>query len=108
MHGHTGVRVPCAEARARRLCLRSARKMNVPLLPAWCYSLTCLDPGNSLSEALQPFAFWLSIHVTRRCCSNSVHRLQKEPDMPQQSAKRSEKGLLTPDNCVVTLIDLQP
>ena len=22
--------------------------------------------------------------------------------------KRSEKGLLTPDNCVVTLIDLQP
>jgi nicotinamidase-related amidase len=30
--------------------------------------------------------------------------------MFQQSggAKRSEKGLLTPDNCVVTLIDLQP
>src|SRR5438552_1223542 len=30
--------------------------------------------------------------------------------MPQQSgrAKRSEKGLLTPDNCVVTLIDRQP
>jgi nicotinamidase-related amidase len=30
--------------------------------------------------------------------------------MSQQSggAKRSEKGLLTPDNCVVTLIDLQP
>src|SRR3954469_5778958 len=30
--------------------------------------------------------------------------------MPQSSsrAKRSEKGLLTPDNCVVTLIDLQP
>jgi nicotinamidase-related amidase len=30
--------------------------------------------------------------------------------MPHQSgrAKRSEKGLLTPDNCVVTLIDLQP
>ena len=30
--------------------------------------------------------------------------------MPQQSsrAKRSEKGLLTPDNCVVTMIDLQP
>ena len=23
-------------------------------------------------------------------------------------AKRSEKGLLTPDNCMVTLIDLQP
>ena len=22
--------------------------------------------------------------------------------------KRTEKGLLTPDNCVVTLIDLQP
>ena len=30
--------------------------------------------------------------------------------MPQEKAraKRSEKGLLTPDNCVVTLIDLQP
>jgi nicotinamidase-related amidase len=30
--------------------------------------------------------------------------------MPQPTAraKRSEKGLLTPDNCVVTLIDLQP
>src|SRR5438132_5336939 len=30
--------------------------------------------------------------------------------MPQQStgARRVEKGLLTPDNCVVTLIDLQP
>ena len=30
--------------------------------------------------------------------------------MPQQSgrAKRSEKGLLTPDNCVVAMIDLQP
>jgi nicotinamidase-related amidase len=29
--------------------------------------------------------------------------------MPQQpGSKRSEKGLLTPDNCVVTLIDLQP
>jgi nicotinamidase-related amidase len=34
----------------------------------------------------------------------------KEKGMSQQSggAKRSEKGLLTPDNCVVTLIDLQP
>src|SRR5881275_133898 len=30
--------------------------------------------------------------------------------MPQGTTrrKRSEKGLLTPDNCVVTLIDLQP
>ncbi len=27
---------------------------------------------------------------------------------PSGHAKRSEKGLLTPDNCVVTLIDLQP
>ena len=27
---------------------------------------------------------------------------------PFSGAKRSEKGLLTPDNCVVTLIDLQP
>jgi nicotinamidase-related amidase len=34
----------------------------------------------------------------------------KEQDMsgPSGRAKRSEKGLLTPDNCVVTLIDLQP
>src|ERR1700726_362198 len=30
--------------------------------------------------------------------------------MPQEKAraKRSEKGLLTPDNCVMTFIDLQP
>lgn len=29
--------------------------------------------------------------------------------MPASSRmKRSEKGLLTPDNCVVTIIDLQP
>src|SRR5215212_544256 len=28
--------------------------------------------------------------------------------MSQARAKRSEKGLLTPDNCVLTLIDLQP
>jgi nicotinamidase-related amidase len=27
---------------------------------------------------------------------------------PSSRARRSEKGLLTPDNCVVTLIDLQP
>src|SRR5204863_1442012 len=27
---------------------------------------------------------------------------------PNARTKRSEKGLLTPDNCVVTLIDLQP
>ena len=27
---------------------------------------------------------------------------------PAKLAKRSEKGLLTPDNCVVALIDLQP
>src|SRR5213082_1294802 len=27
---------------------------------------------------------------------------------PKARRKRSEKGLLTPDNCVVTLIDLQP
>jgi nicotinamidase-related amidase len=27
---------------------------------------------------------------------------------PAKRTKRSEKGLLTPDNCVVTLIDLQP
>src|SRR3954468_24455817 len=27
---------------------------------------------------------------------------------PSPRVKRSEKGLLTPDNCVLTLIDLQP
>src|SRR5437867_12711016 len=27
---------------------------------------------------------------------------------PNARSKRSEKGLLTPDNCVVALIDLQP
>src|SRR5438477_907163 len=34
----------------------------------------------------------------------------KGDSMPPSTnrAKRSEKGLLTPDNCVVTLIDLQP
>src|SRR5438094_10413830 len=32
---------------------------------------------------------------------------QRRNDMANR-AKRSEKGLLTPDNCVVTLIDLQP
>jgi nicotinamidase-related amidase len=35
---------------------------------------------------------------------------RKESTMVQQTgrAKRSEKGLLTPDNCVVAMIDLQP
>jgi nicotinamidase-related amidase len=28
--------------------------------------------------------------------------------MAQSLTKRSEKGLLTPDNCVVAIIDLQP
>src|SRR5437762_4778329 len=34
----------------------------------------------------------------------------KEQTMPQNTArpKLSEKGLLTPDNCVVAIIDLQP
>jgi hypothetical protein len=31
----------------------------------------------------------------------------EELSMPELK-KRSEKGLLTPDNCVVTFIDLQP
>src|SRR5437016_6192720 len=37
-------------------------------------------------------------------------QFEKEEVMAQNNgrAKRSEKGLLTPDNCVVTLIDLQP
>jgi hypothetical protein len=33
---------------------------------------------------------------------------KKEKVMSQRSNKRSEKGLLTPDNCVVALIDHQP
>jgi hypothetical protein len=39
-----------------------------------------------------------------------VNNLKKEEVMPQTSgsSKRSEKGLLTPDNCVVAIIDLQP
>jgi nicotinamidase-related amidase len=39
-----------------------------------------------------------------------ANHLKKEKTMLQSNArfKRSEKGLLTPDNCVVTLIDLQP
>jgi nicotinamidase-related amidase len=39
-----------------------------------------------------------------------ANHLLKEKTMAQPNArfKRSEKGLLTPDNCVVTLIDLQP
>src|ERR1700739_765201 len=32
------------------------------------------------------------------------NRMSKKPSL----AKRSEKGLLTPDNCVVAFIDLQP
>ena len=28
--------------------------------------------------------------------------------MAQSLAKRSDKGLLTPDNCMVAIIDLQP
>src|SRR5256885_12872815 len=42
-----------------------------------------------------------------------IHTWKGEMKMVQQSADRnrpklSEKGLLTPANCVVTLIDLQP
>jgi nicotinamidase-related amidase len=37
-------------------------------------------------------------------------RFEKEDSMSQNNGgtKRSEKGLLTPDNCVVAIIDLQP
>jgi nicotinamidase-related amidase len=37
---------------------------------------------------------------------DSSEKRKKEPLMSKM--KRTEKGLLTPDNCVVTLIDLQP
>jgi hypothetical protein len=34
--------------------------------------------------------------------------IKKAESMSPSGAKRSEKGLLTPDNCVVAIIDLQP
>jgi nicotinamidase-related amidase len=42
--------------------------------------------------------------------NTSKHSKKQESIMAQQTgrAKRSEKGLLTPDNCVVAMIDLQP
>src|SRR5437870_6835694 len=42
--------------------------------------------------------------------NTSKHSKKEESIMAQQTgrAKLSEKGLLTPDNCVVALIDLQP
>jgi nicotinamidase-related amidase len=42
--------------------------------------------------------------------NTSKHSKKEESIMAQQTgrAKRSEKGLLTPDNCVVAMIDLQP
>jgi nicotinamidase-related amidase len=45
-----------------------------------------------------------------RSKSRWLTNLKKEKFMSPQSgrAKRSEKGLLTPDNCVVAIIDLQP
>src|SRR5260370_3203230 len=42
---------------------------------------------------------------------NAIRQTKKKHKaMPNKTsiAKRSEKGLLTPDNCVVTIIDLQP
>src|SRR5216684_4548782 len=42
---------------------------------------------------------------------NAIRQTKKKhKTMPNKTsiAKRSEKGLLTPDNCVVTIIDLQP
>jgi hypothetical protein len=49
----------------------------------------------------------MSIYVARQ------HSLEGNLDMnPSSSARggqpRSDKGLLTPDNCVVAMIDLQP
>src|SRR5277367_3528292 len=45
-----------------------------------------------------------------RSCSRSTPTLQHEEIMSQNPARPrlSEKGLLTPDNCVATFIDLQP
>jgi len=45
--------------------------------------------------------------LRQECCETNF---KKEEIMAQNSgrAKRSEKGLLTPDNCVVAIIDLQP
>src|ERR1700722_12705223 len=41
---------------------------------------------------------------------SSLHKTNGEMNMGQNNGtlKRSEKGLLTPDNCVVVLIDHQP
>jgi nicotinamidase-related amidase len=45
-----------------------------------------------------------------RSCSRSKQTLQQEEVMSQDPVRPrlSEKGLLTPDNCVATFIDLQP
>ena len=45
--------------------------------------------------------------LRQKCCETNFN---KEEIIAQNSgrAKRSEKGLLSPDNCVVALIDLQP
>src|SRR2546427_1399915 len=63
--------------------------------------LSAPNPGAS---AMPPLSESRSVYLSDSSTSSG------EENMPQQSsrAKRSEKGLLTPDNCVVTMIDLQP
>ncbi len=50
------------------------------------------------------------IHLSSRILLSEKTSFVKETDMSQSTArpKLSEKGLLTPDNCVVAIIDLQP
>jgi hypothetical protein len=48
--------------------------------------------------------------TTKSDFENALHETNGGMNMSQNSgtSKRSEKGLLTPDNCVVALIDHQP
>jgi nicotinamidase-related amidase len=67
--------------------------------------------GSEAKGRRTPRLFDLHADGVGRLCSARKKSIQaKEKSMLQPNArfKRSEKGLLTPDNCVVTLIDLQP
>src|SRR5437879_7037443 len=63
--------------------------------------------GSSLRETHHPGAGTI-VALRPNVFANANHN--EEDFMPATTGrtKRSEKGLLTPDNCVVTLIDHQP
>src|ERR1700691_3314361 len=46
--------------------------------------------------------------LAQRSSVSTIGLTHSEKELLMSKMKRSEKGLLTPDNCVVTLIDLQP